>query len=58
MDGDFIWVPTANLTIVGSFSVIDSEITKLNAQLEGVSVPVGSELPFSPDFCRQFAWTL
>ena len=50
VDGDFIWVPAANLTIAGSFSFIDTEITKLNAQLDGVSVPVGSELPFSPDF--------
>ncbi len=49
-DGDFTWVPTPNLTIAGAFSIVDSEITHLNSQLEGISVPVGSELPFTPDF--------
>ena len=49
-DGDFIWVPTPNLTIAGAFSIVDSEITRLNSQLERISVPVGSELPFTPDF--------
>ena len=49
-DGDFIWVPTPNLTIAGAFSIVDSEITRLNPQLENIAVPVGSELPFTPDF--------
>ena len=49
-DGDFTWAPTANLTIAGAFSFVDSEITRINSQLEGISVPVGSELPFTPDF--------
>ena len=49
-DGDFTWVPTPNLTIAGAFSFVDSEITRLNPQLENIAVPVGSELPFTPDF--------
>ena len=49
-DGDFTWAPTANLTIAGAFSFVDSEITRLNSQLEGISVPEGSELPFTADF--------
>ena len=49
-DGDFTWMPTANLTIAGAFSFVDSEITRLNPQLEGIAVPEGSELPFTPDF--------
>ena len=49
-DGDFTWAPTGNLTIAGAFSFVDSEITRLNPQLQGISVPVGSELPFTPDF--------
>ena len=49
-DGDFTWAPTDNLTIAGAFSFVDSEITRLNAQLDGIAVPVGSELPFTPDF--------
>ena len=49
-DGDFTWAPTDNLTIAGAFSFVDSEITRLNPQLENIAVPVGSELPFTPDF--------
>ena len=49
-DGDFTWAPTDNLTIAGAFSFVDSEITRLNSQLEGIAVPKGSELPFTPDF--------
>jgi len=29
---------------------VDSEITRLNAALEGIAAPVGSELPFTADF--------
>ena len=50
LDTDFIWMPTPSLTFAGAFSIVDSEITKLNEQLEDISVPVGSELPFTPDF--------
>ena len=49
-DGDFIWTPTANLTLAGAVGFVDSELTRLNPQLEGIAVPVGSELPFTPDF--------
>ena len=50
LDADFIWQPTMNLTISGAFSVLDTEITRLNQELQGVAAPVGSELPFSPEF--------
>jgi iron complex outermembrane receptor protein len=50
VDVDFSWLATDNLTINGAFSVIDTEITRLNPQLQNISVPVGSELPFTPDF--------
>lgn len=50
IDADFTWVPTDNLTINGAFSWVDSEITRLNPQLVGISAPVGSELPYSADF--------
>ena len=50
VDGDFTWAPTANLTISGAFSFVDGEITRLNPQLQEITVPVGSELPFTPDF--------
>ena len=50
MDADFMWLPTDQLTISGAFSIVDSELTRINPQLEGIAVPVGSELPFTPDF--------
>ena len=49
-DGDFIWTPTPKLTLAGAVGFVDSELTRLNPQLEGIAVPVGSELPFTPDF--------
>ncbi len=49
-DTDFIWMPTPNLTFAGAFSIVDSKITRLNDQLKEISVPRGSELPFTPDF--------
>ena len=50
LDADFTWLATPNLTISGAVSLIDSEITRINPQLNEISVPEGSELPFSPDF--------
>lgn len=50
LDGDFTWAATDNFTLSGAFSFVDSELTRLNPQLEGVAVPVGSELPFTPEF--------
>ncbi|MGJ3241942.1 MAG: TonB-dependent receptor [Opitutales bacterium] len=50
VDGDFIWNVTDNLQLAGAFTFLDSEITRLNPELQGISAPVGSELPFSPSF--------
>ena len=50
MDVDFQWAPTNGLTVSGAFSLLDTEITKLNQQLSGIVVPEGSELPLSPTF--------
>ena len=50
LDADFLWLPTPNLTVSGAVGFVDSEITSINAQLEEISVPEGSELPFTPDF--------
>lgn len=49
-DGDFIWLASDNLTISGAFSLIDTEITRLNEELDGIAPPVGSELPYTPNF--------
>ena len=45
IDVDLMWAPTDNLTISGAASFLDTEITRINPQLQGVAVPVGSELP-------------
>ncbi len=50
LDGEFIWFPTAGLVIAGAFGFVDTELTRINPQLEGISVPKGSELPFTPRF--------
>ena len=50
LDVDFHWLPTYALTVIGAFSLLDTELTRLNAQLADVSVPVGAELPLSPRF--------
>ena len=50
LDVDFQWAPSTALTISGAFSLLDTEITKLNPQLVGIAVPEGSELPLSPTF--------
>ncbi len=50
IDGDFTWVASDQLTIAGAFSVLDTEITRLNPELDGIAAPVGSDLPFAADF--------
>ena len=49
-DVDLQWAPTVSLTISSAFSVLNTELTRLNPQLNGIAVPVGSELPLSPKF--------
>ena len=50
IDVDFMWAPTERLTIAGAFSILDTELTRLNSQLQGIAVPVGSDLPMAADF--------
>ena len=49
-DADFQWAATPQLTLTGAFSLLDTELTRLNPQLQGIAVPVGSELPLAPRF--------
>jgi iron complex outermembrane receptor protein len=49
LDVDFQWAATDNFTLQGAFSLLDTELTRINAQLEGVAVPVGSDLPLASD---------
>ncbi len=50
LDMDFQWAASANFTLFGAASFVDSELTRINGQLEGIAVPVGSELPYTPEF--------
>jgi|TARA_B110000902_G_scaffold112847_1_gene133096 iron complex outermembrane receptor protein len=50
IDADFQWAASDRLTISGAFSVLSTEITRVNDQLVGIAVPVGSDLPLSSDF--------
>jgi outer membrane receptor protein involved in Fe transport len=54
IDGDFIWAASDRLTVSGAFSILDTEITRLNEELDGIAAPVGSDLPFAADF----SWNL
>ncbi|HSM68372.1 MAG TPA: TonB-dependent receptor [Xanthomonadales bacterium] len=50
LDADFSWLATDQLTISGAFSFVDNELTRVNPQLNEIVVPVGSRLPFTPEF--------
>ena len=49
-DADFQWAASYALTLTGAFSFLETELTRLNPQLAGIAVPVGSELPLAPRF--------
>ena len=50
LDVDFQWAATEGLTLSGAFSILGTELTKLNPQLQGIAVPTGSDLPLAPSF--------
>jgi outer membrane receptor protein involved in Fe transport len=50
IDLDFIYLVSDNLTLSGAVSTLDTELTRINSQLNDIAVPVGSELPFAPSF--------
>ena len=50
LDVDFLWAASDQFTVAGAFSLLGTELTRLNPQLQGVGVPVGSELPLAPAF--------
>ena len=54
LDVDFQWAAGDAWTISGAFSLIDTELTRLNDQLQGIAVPVGSELPFASPLAGYF----
>ncbi|MFW8591495.1 TonB-dependent receptor [Glaciecola sp. 2405UD65-10] len=50
IDGDLTWLATDNLVIDASFSLLDTELTRINDELAGIAPPEGSELPYSASF--------
>ncbi|MGB3725690.1 MAG: TonB-dependent receptor [Glaciecola sp.] len=50
LDADITWLATDNLILDASFSLLDTELTRINAELEGIAPTVGSELPYSASF--------
>lgn len=50
LDADITWLATDNLIIDASFSILDTELTRVNSELQGIAPGVGSELPYSADF--------
>ncbi len=50
LDVELQWAANENLTLAGAASFLSTELTRLNPQLQGIGVPVGSELPFAPAF--------
>jgi outer membrane receptor protein involved in Fe transport len=50
LDVDFQWAVSDAFTIFGAFSILDTELKSLNSQLQGISVPTGSDLPMASSF--------
>ena len=50
LDVDFTWLATDRWTISGAASWVDNELTRVNPQLNEIVVPVGSRLPWTPEF--------
>ncbi len=50
LDVDFLWAASDQFTVAGAFSLLGTELTRLNPQLQGIGVPVGSELPLAAAF--------
>jgi outer membrane receptor protein involved in Fe transport len=50
IDGDLTWLATDNLVIDAAFSILDTELTRINDELVGIAPPAGSELPYSASF--------
>lgn len=50
IDADITWLATDDLVINAAFSVLDTELVRINDELQGISAGVGAELPYSADF--------
>ena len=50
IDADITWLASDNLVINAAFSLLDTELVRINPELEGIAAGVGSKLPYSADF--------
>ena len=50
LDADITWLATDNLVINAAFSLLDTELTSVNAELAGIAPAVGAQLPYSAEF--------
>ena len=50
LDADITWLASSDLVIDAAFSILDTELTSINPELEGIAAGVGSELPYSASF--------
>ncbi|WP_100644580.1 TonB-dependent receptor [Alteromonas facilis] len=50
LDADITWLATDDLVVNASFSMLDTELTRINPELQGIAPGVGSELPYSASF--------
>ena len=50
LDADITWLATDDLVVNAAFSLIDTELTRINPELQGIASGVGSELPYTATF--------
>jgi iron complex outermembrane receptor protein len=50
LDADITWLASDNLVFNAAFSLLDTELTRINSELDGIAPDVGSKLPYSADF--------
>jgi outer membrane receptor protein involved in Fe transport len=50
LDMDFTWLIGERWTLSGGMSFVDNKLTRVNPQLDEIVVPVGSRLPWTPEF--------
>ena len=50
LDADITWLATDDLVLNAAFSLLDTELTSINPELEGIAPGVGARLPYSAEF--------
>jgi iron complex outermembrane receptor protein len=50
LDADITWLASDNLVINAAFSLLDTELSRVNAELAGIAPGVGAQLPYSAEF--------